>query len=89
MIGQKHARNQNGNCLVAAGAGTITQGPQISWRKTMSVVQAAPTPVLMFPLDIERLIFEQAARDDTRTALNLVLVCRSIQSWSVDWVVVL
>jgi hypothetical protein len=47
--------------------------------------QPCPRSCIMFeftfPLDIERLIFEQAARDDTQTALRLALVCRYAQSW--------
>src|SRR5882762_4788554 len=37
-----------------------------------------------FPLDIERLIIEYAAREDNRTALRLALVSRCAQSWSVE-----
>jgi len=37
--------------------------------------------VFLFPEDIERLIFEQAAEDDKRTALQLVLVARRVQQW--------
>ena len=35
------------------------------------------------PDDIARLIFEQAALDDQKTALNLVLVARRVQHWYV------
>ncbi|KAJ7437791.1 hypothetical protein B0H11DRAFT_2106294 [Mycena galericulata] len=34
-----------------------------------------------FPEDLERLIFEQAAADDRRTACRLALVARRVQSW--------
>jgi hypothetical protein len=34
-----------------------------------------------FPEDIERLIFEEAAIDDTNTALQLVLVSHRAQFW--------
>jgi hypothetical protein len=49
-----------------------------------------PIPVVSpfsftFPLDIERIIFEEAAMDDTQTALQLALVSRRVQCWSVDW----
>jgi hypothetical protein len=37
----------------------------------------------MFPSDVGRLIFEEAAADDKRTALQLPLVSRQVQSWSV------
>ena len=38
-----------------------------------------------FPWDIERLIFEEAATDDIRTALQLALIARYVQSWYVDY----
>jgi hypothetical protein len=46
--------------------------------------QAPVTFTFTFPLDIERLIFEEAASDDTPIAFRLALVSRQAQSWSVD-----
>src|SRR6202050_2792096 len=53
------------------------------WPQSMST-QAASSFILSFPWDIERLIFEEAARDDRQTALRLAFVSRNVQSWSVD-----
>jgi hypothetical protein len=46
--------------------------------------QSNPAFKLQFPFDIERLIFERAAHDDKRIVPDLALVCRRVQSWSVD-----
>ncbi|KIM72746.1 hypothetical protein PILCRDRAFT_829585 [Piloderma croceum F 1598] len=43
--------------------------------------QSAPTFESAFPLDVERLIFEEAACNDIRSAVQLALVCRRVQSW--------
>jgi hypothetical protein len=43
----------------------------------------SPPFVFRFPEDIERLIFEQAAENDKRTALRLILIARRIQQWQV------
>jgi len=37
----------------------------------------------MFPSELERLIFEEAAVNDKQTALRLALVSRQVQAWSV------
>jgi hypothetical protein len=37
-----------------------------------------------FPLDVERLIFEEAARNDIQSVVQLALVCRRVQSWLVN-----
>jgi hypothetical protein len=42
-----------------------------------------PTFVCTFPHDIQRLIFEQAAFSDKRTAPRLALISRQVHGWSV------
>ncbi|KIM74483.1 hypothetical protein PILCRDRAFT_702990 [Piloderma croceum F 1598] len=42
---------------------------------------SAPAFAFTFPLDVERLIFEEAARNDIQSAVQLALVCRRVQSW--------
>jgi hypothetical protein len=44
--------------------------------------QSAPPFSFSFPLDVERIVFEEAARSDIRSAVQLALVCRRVQSWS-------
>jgi hypothetical protein len=51
-------------------------------RMAMST-QSLPS-AFSFPLDVERLIFEEAARNDIQSAVQLALVCRRVQSWLVN-----
>lgn len=40
--------------------------------------------VFQFPVDIERLIFEEAASENKHTATQLALVSRDVQQWYVQ-----
>lgn len=47
---------------------------------TSKNVENLDTPIEI-PLDVQRLIFESAARSDRRVAMKLLVLCRYVQPW--------
>jgi hypothetical protein len=39
------------------------------------------TPSIEIPFDVQRLIFENAARSDRKVAMKLLVLCRYVQPW--------